>query len=225
MTIDYIRQLEVFDPSTFKTPIHLIGGGSVGSWVALMLSKLGVADITVWDFDTVEAHNIPNQFFKVDDIGKLKVEGIKDNISEYTGVSINGKNEKVDGSQRLEGIVFLLTDTMKSRKEIFEKAIRYNSKVKLLIETRMGLDGGRVYTINPIMPKEVKAYEETMYSDEESAVSACGASQSVVATAVQIASYAVWQFLAWHNKVELENEILISSMYPAVMTRKFNDKN
>jgi len=225
MTIDYIRQLEVFDPATHKTPVHIIGAGATGSWVALMLSKLGVNNITVWDFDKVEAHNIPNQAFKLEDIGKLKVDAVNEIGEEFANIFIKPMGVKVDGSQRLEGIVFLLTDTMKSRKEIFEKAIRYNSKVKLLIETRMGLDGGRVYTINPIMPKEVKAYEETMYSDEESAVSACGASQSVVATAVQIASYAVWQFLAWHNKVELENEILISSMYPAVMTRRFDDKN
>ena len=47
----------------FNTPIHIIGCGATGSWVALMLAKMGISNITCWDFDKVEEHNLPNQFF------------------------------------------------------------------------------------------------------------------------------------------------------------------
>lgn len=34
--------------------------------------------MTLWDFDTVEAHNIVNQMFRQQDVGKPKVEALKD---------------------------------------------------------------------------------------------------------------------------------------------------
>jgi len=221
--ISYIRQLEVFNPDEFNTPVHIIGAGATGSWLTLMLAKLGVKDITVWDFDKVESHNIPNQAYKEGQIGENKVDALYNTVYEATGIKIKTKNKRVTGNEQLEGIVFLLTDTMKSRKEIFEKSIRYKYPTKLLIETRMGLEGGRIYTINPMSPTHVKEYEKTLYSDEEAEVSACGASQSIVATATQIASYAVWQFLNWVNDEEIQNEILIDCRTPMILNKKFDD--
>jgi hypothetical protein len=218
--MDFSRQMELFDPEKFNTPIHVIGCGATGSWVTLQLAKLGVQNITVWDFDKVEEHNLPNQAFRLKynidkddfaltDIGQNKVNALSSVIYSFTGVCIKTKNAKVDGSQRLAGIVFMLTDTMKSRKEIYEKAIKLNPGVKLLIETRMGLDGGSVYFVNPTDWKQLKKYEETFYSDEESAVSACGTSQSIVATANWIASMATWGVINYHNDVPLPFEVLL----------------
>lgn len=231
MDINYSRQADLFDNSTFKTPIHIIGAGATGSWVALFLAKLGISNITVWDFDKVEEHNIPNQVYRIKyeglsgyetDIDKHKVEALGDLIYDSTGISLNQKNIRVDGNQPLSGIVFVLTDTMKSRKEIYEKAIKLNPAVKLLIETRMGLEGGRVYVVDPMNMKQAKEYESTFtYNDDEAEVSACGTSQSVIATAVQIASIAVWQVIKYHNGNEFDNEILVDCINNLTVTRRF----
>jgi hypothetical protein len=218
---DFSRQMELFDPQTFNTPVHIIGAGATGSWVALFLAKLGIKDITVWDFDTVGEHNLPNQFFRPIDIGEPKVLALRDTVSSQTGTVLNAKNTRVTGAQRLSGIVFMLTDTMKSRKEIWEQAIKMKPQVQLLIETRMGLSDGRIYTINPTSTDHIKEYENTFYSDEEASVSACGISQSVITTAVTIAGMAVRQLINYHGGVELNNEILLDLQYNQMFTRRF----
>ena len=61
MELDISRHKELFNPYYFNTPVTIIGAGATGSWLALMLAKLGIQDITVYDFDVVEEHNVPNQ--------------------------------------------------------------------------------------------------------------------------------------------------------------------
>ena len=40
----------------------LVGAGGIGAATALCMAKVGFECLTVMDFDTVEEHNIPNQF-------------------------------------------------------------------------------------------------------------------------------------------------------------------
>lgn len=219
--MDYKRQMEVLDPETFNTPVHVIGAGALGSWLVLMLTKMGISDITVWDFDKIENHNVPNQAFGMHDVGKSKAISIKRLSRLLSGVNIRAKHEKVDGSQRLSGIVFMMTDTMKSRKEIYEKAIKFNPAVKLLIEGRMDYNGGRIYTIDPSNIEHIEEYEKEFYTDDESFVSACGVSQTVVATAINIASHAVWNLINWYNNFENYNEILLDVQNKHTINRDF----
>ena len=218
---DFSRQRDLFDPETFHTPVHVLGCGGTGSFVALFLAKLGIKDITIYDFDKVEEHNLPNQLFGVYDVEKPKVEALCDIITDSTMTAVVTKFARVTGEQRLSGIVFMLTDTMKSRKDIWEKAIKMKPAVQLLIETRMGLSEGRIYTINPANLDQIKMYEETLYSDDETPVSACGTSQSVITTAVTIAGMAVRQLINFHNGVDLNHEILLDLENNQIFVRRF----
>lgn len=209
--MDYSRQKAVFNNELFNTPVHVIGAGATGSWVVLMLAKMGVKKIHVWDFDTVAEHNIPNQAFKRELIGKSKVNAIMETVDVFDECALVLHDEMVTADTRLYGVVFMLTDTMSSRKEIWEGAIKNKINVKLLIETRMDLRGGFVYVINPTSPKQIKEYEESFYTDDEAEVSACGASQTLIATAMQISSVAVWQMINYSNGKDMDNLICISS--------------
>ena len=51
--LDIRRHMELFNPEKFTLPVHIIGAGATGSWLALSLAKLGITNITVWDFDVV----------------------------------------------------------------------------------------------------------------------------------------------------------------------------
>lgn len=219
--MDYIRQIEVFNQDEFETPVHIIGAGATGSWLVLMLAKMGIKDITVWDFDVIESHNIPNQAFAPKQIGIEKVNALKVITKEFTNIDIEIKNEKVSGHQRLAGIVFMLTDTMHSRKQIYEKAIKLNPAVQLLIETRMDFNGGRIYTIDPTNLQHIKEYEKEFYTDDVATVSACGASTTIVATAIDISAHAVWNLINWHNNYENYNEILLDVQNKNILTRNF----
>lgn len=206
---DFSRQVNILDVEKFNTPIHIIGGGATGSWLAFSLAKMGIENITVYDFDEVGMHNLPNQMFGLADIGRNKAISIKMLIRRFTGFNIKARNVKYESQTPLQGIVFVLTDTMKSRKDIFNRSIKNNPMIELLIETRMDLRGGRVYAFDPKDKEKCKIYENTLYSDDEAEVSACGVSQTVLPTALGIVSNAIWKMLNHINGEIYENETIM----------------
>jgi hypothetical protein len=229
--IDTRRHLDVFSNVAFgDRRIDVIGAGATGSRIVLGLAKLGVENLHVWDFDIVEGHNIANQAYGLSDIGKPKVEALRDLVKQQTGLTINIHNEKVDGSQALGEVVFLLTDTMASRQEIWQKGIRFKIRTKVMIETRMGVDQGRCYTVNPVKSAQVKGWEQTLCSDDVAPVSACGASITVGSTAEYLSGLAVWQFIRWaaiergrnDKDDKLDHEIIFGLRPLYNMTRNFD---
>ena len=219
---DFSRQTELFDKDMVEFPITIIGAGATGSWLALILAKLGLKNITVYDFDRVEEHNLPNQFYGEDDVKEFKIKALRRNIVEQTGTAIKIQNCEIKDNVNLEGFVFVLTDTMHSRKNIFENLLENNDKVLRVVETRMGLTHGRIYFINPNDEKQVEKYKQTFYSDEESAVSFCGTSQSIVTTAIGIAQLAANKLIKYvNNSSDIYNEILIDFEYLTVIQTNF----
>ncbi|MBX9685091.1 MAG: ThiF family adenylyltransferase [Candidatus Obscuribacterales bacterium] len=226
--IDTTRHISIIDPDAFgNRRIDVIGAGATGSKVVLSLAKLGLQKIRVFDFDEVARHNIGNQAFGNDDIGKKKVDALSELVYRQTGLKLDARCEKVDGSQELGPIVFLLTDTMASRKEIWERALRFKSRVKLMIETRLGADSMYIYTINPCSLPEVNGWESTLCDDAKVERSACG-KVSLGPSAGILAEKAVWQLIRWfaiENGQEdlLDHEIMECFRPPAIYTRRFED--
>ena len=219
--LDTTRHKELFNPYTFKTPVTVIGAGATGSWLVLQLARLGITNITVYDFDTVEEHNVPNQAYGVKHVGESKVDALKNIVGWDTGTVIKSKNRYF--GQRLNGYVFLMVDSMAERKRIYEEHIKMKSAIKLLIEPRMGLDVGRIYNVNPVSLRDNEMYVKTYYSDDETEVSACGASLTVVTSAMTIASWCARQLINHEAGIELDNEILLDMKYNAIYTTKWSD--
>jgi len=161
------------------------------------VAKLGVQVLHLWDFDTVEDHNLANQLFGLQDVGKTKVRALGERILADTGLRAVLHEEAVTAETSLQGVVFLLTDTMRSRKEIWEGAIKLRPWVDLMIETRMGKDEGRIYAVRPTSSDEIAFWEKKLWTDEESSESLCGARTTVGATAALIQAHAVWTMLRW----------------------------
>ena len=140
MDIDYLRQLEIFNPKDFKDrKVTVVGTGATGSYVVSLLAQIGIKNISAWDFDIVEEHNLPNQIYTIKQIGMPKVEALKELVKEKSGFEIEIHNERVvDQITNPGNYFFLLTDTMASRREIFEKCIQGRAfNTDLVIETRM----------------------------------------------------------------------------------------
>ncbi len=225
--VDITRHVGVFARDAFgKKRIDVIGVGATGSRIVLSLAKLGLENIHVWDFDSVESHNIANQAFNQSHIGMLKVDALAAIVKEATGLKLTTHNERVDGSQQLGDVVFLLTDTMSSRKEIWNKGLRYKIRTKLMIETRMGADTGRCYSINPVKPAHVRGWEQTLSDNVTAEVSACGTAITVGPTAEFLSGLAVWQFIRWQavesgKEDTLDNEIMFGLRPLYTITRTF----
>jgi len=222
------RHLSKFDPDDAKDyRIDIIGVGATGSRIALNLARLGLTNFHVWDDDVIETHNVANQDFNNTDIGKKKVHALQDNLKNNFGVDIVAHDAKVTGDEELGDVVFILTDTMDSRKVIFEEGLKFNPRIKLVIETRMEAESGRIYMFNPCNPTHIREWESTLYSSEEAVTSLCGTRTSVVATAELICGYSIWNFIYWCNhqvgKVyqELSNEIIFSTRPYILLERQF----
>jgi len=189
------------------TPVNIIGCGAIGSKVALEVAKLGCDNITLWDFDKVESHNLSNQVFTKKCIGMQKVDALKTIIQQTCSPDIEAINEEYT-SEPLVGIVFLCVDSMKTRREIVSRIIM-QPHVPYIIETRMGIDEVRCYVIT--RDKYDLWKEFSNYEDSNSEVSACGTSLTVGATASIVASIATWQYMKLHMNKRPEFEVTLST--------------
>ncbi len=196
------RHQSIFDPQQNDHGITIIGAGATGSRLWLALVELGLKNITIYDFDVVESHNLANQIYLDAHVGVPKVTALADYYFHKEGEapppSMRFLNEKVDSNtiDMFSGTVFLLTDTMQSRRDIFESHCVGNVSLKCVIETRMASSYGNIFTIDPNDKAMREAWIDTLISDDAPGeVSPCGSSISVGTTASIIANLAVWQFI------------------------------
>lgn len=191
-----------FDRLRFTDRIDVVGCGAVGSKIVMELAKLGISNIHVWDADDVESHNISNQAFYLDDIGKPKVDAMKDHVLRATGIEIKTHNQFIEGKEDLGRVVFLCVDTMSARKSIFENCLKHNFITDLTVEVRMGIEELRVYGFNPCSRDDIIKWEQTLVDDSETVESACGSKTTVGAIAGMTAAFAVVRFMQWFNHAE-----------------------
>lgn len=78
------------DNEIFKnSKVSILGCGGLGSNIAMILSRAGIGEIYLYDFDKIEYSNLNRQNYKISDIGKEKVFTTKKIIEEtipYTKV-------------------------------------------------------------------------------------------------------------------------------------------
>lgn len=170
--VDFWRQTDLVIPDDLDFPITIIGAGGIGSPTALLLAKMGCHKLTVWDPDRVESHNLPNQFYRLRDIGQYKVQALAEIIKDFTGVEIATMPVRFT-DEYLFGVVVSGVDSMETRKEIW-KSVKVGD-VQLYIEARMGAEIGYVYPINPSDSSEAEFYETTLYSSSETRELPCTA--------------------------------------------------
>jgi len=60
--------------------VGIAGAGGLGSNCAMALARAGVGHLVVLDMDAVERSNLNRQAFTVDQVGRPKVEALRDNL-------------------------------------------------------------------------------------------------------------------------------------------------
>ncbi|MCD6516813.1 MAG: sulfur carrier protein ThiS adenylyltransferase ThiF [Candidatus Aminicenantes bacterium] len=63
-----------------ESSVGIAGAGGLGSNVAIALARSGIGKLVLVDFDKVEENNLSRQYFFRDQIGKLKIHALKENI-------------------------------------------------------------------------------------------------------------------------------------------------
>jgi len=179
------RQLDLVTPDALRVPVTVIGVGGIGSFAVLALAKMGCSDITVYDDDSVEIRNLPNQYYKVADVGRPKVAALRNIVRDFTDTEITAINNKF-AEQPLSGIVISAVDSMDVRKAIWQR-VRYNPKVRLYLDGRFGAEVLRLYSVNPLDPDDIRLYEDSLYPSSEALPVRCTA-KSIMYTVLAVSS-------------------------------------
>ena len=208
------KSREFFDPDLCKERIHIIGCGSVGSTVAELLARFGLTNVTLYDFDVVEEHNLANQMFITEDLHKPKAEAVYKRwcqINPEAGKTIRVNGKGWDGD-RLSGYVFLCVDNIDLRRRIVEEN-KYNVNIKGMFDFRTALYSSQHYAADWSKSKDIKYLLDQMdFSHEEAEknvpVSACKVSLCVMPTVWSVAMAGVTNFVNFVKDGKLENAII-----------------
>ncbi len=182
------RQADIISPEALSKPVHIIGCGGIGSWSALLIAKMGCQDITIYDDDKVEEHNVASQFFKQFQVGIKKTTALKQNVHEQTGIELKIGDTK-DEEFIEDAIIVIALDKMKRRKELSDAYSAFSSNI--IIDGRMGGLQAEIYCCHS------SDYYKTIVDDEdvqqerctERSISFnCALIGSLIANAVRIAN-------------------------------------
>jgi sulfur carrier protein ThiS adenylyltransferase len=112
--------------------IGIVGVGGIGSNVAANLVRSGVCHLKIIDFDRVEPSNLNRQFYFRDQIGRLKVEMLEQNLRRIrSDVCIETVAIRIDAGNCKE----ILADC-----RLIVEGLDRKSDKKMLLETLSGKD-------------------------------------------------------------------------------------
>jgi sulfur carrier protein ThiS adenylyltransferase len=80
--------------------IGIAGAGGLGSNIAVSLARVGVGHLVIVDFDKIEESNLNRQYYFHDQIGKVKVEMLKETINRiYEWIKVDIFNHKLSSGE------------------------------------------------------------------------------------------------------------------------------
>jgi molybdopterin/thiamine biosynthesis adenylyltransferase len=153
-----------------KQHLLILGAGGIGSWVTFCVSRIG-ADITLFDMDIVETHNLGGQLYSMQHVNRNKAEAIRDLCYDFTGkenkITTQGKYVTDSPSNT---IVIACFDNMAARKLAFNKWVelveedKENAKDYLYIDGRLIAEDYQIYAVTP---ERIEEYRKTLFDDSE----------------------------------------------------------
>lgn len=229
--INILRSYQVFKPDECP-PVDIIGAGATGSRVFEILVSLGLTNITVYDDDKVESHNLGNQLFIRSDLGKTKVSGLRRFVKRKLGYVPDTMNfipykykspprpsshqykkvpyiyperlaDQIATQKDLPRVCFLLVDSMLARRQIMRYIRTMGLGYGLVVETRMGAQHGYCYAINPSNIHQINRWHDTLFEDSQAAdQGACQVQITVASTAQLLSSLAVNELINYVNGIQ-----------------------
>ena len=178
-------------------------------------ARFGLTNVSLYDFDTVEEHNLANQNFTTEDLYKPKLEGV---YSRWVKINPEATKEiklYPDGwnGQKLSGYVFLCVDNIDLRRKIVEDN-KYNMNIKAMFDFRTALTSAQHYaadwsdddSINYLLDQMDFSHEE---AEKNVPVSACKVSLCVMPTVWSVSMAGVINFVNFVKTGTLEKAMIL----------------
>lgn len=138
VTMTLSRQALIVPEHIQHLKILLIGAGSIGSMTALMLLRMGVKTLTVYDKDVVSIENVGPSAYGLNDLTRTKLDALQSLALTSTGISITTKNRFYTSQREEADVVVVTVDSMEARRFIWKH--QRISGWRMWIDARMGFD-------------------------------------------------------------------------------------
>jgi len=91
-----VKKAERMKKKLKESSVGIAGLGGLGSNAAVSLARVGIGRLVLVDFDKVEESNLNRQYYFIDQIGKDKIDALKENIEKINPeVKIEIINQKL----------------------------------------------------------------------------------------------------------------------------------
>jgi len=118
-----------------QSAVGIAGAGGLGSNVAVALARAGVGRLVIADFDQVEPSNLNRQQYLVEQVGRRKVEALRENLLAINPYSLYEVHD-VRVTRRNAPVIFARVDVLV---EAFDRA----AAKEMLIEICLSRFPGR----------------------------------------------------------------------------------
>lgn len=159
----YYKQKKLIHPDDGQPQIFIYGCGSIGSHTTISLTKIGLKEIRIYDYDEVEKENLPSQFYSTQHSEGQKVKKLREMTELMTGTRISYTQAKIEEKTGIfvpmESIHILAFDNIEARKIMLKKLEGYPVHI---IDGRIGGYQYEKYYIRANEEQETKEYEKTL---------------------------------------------------------------
>lgn len=167
--------------------VILAGCGGIGSYVAFLLARLNIAELILFDPDTVDATNMSGQLYGLRDVGSSKVQCLYNFVSQYAGYHrVISRTSRYNNIGPVRKIMICGFDNMEARKTFYLRWKSYlatldsdSRKKCLFIDGRLAAEEYQVFAIQGDDERAMKEYEDKwLFSDAEAEETICSYKQT-----------------------------------------------
>jgi len=167
--MNHERHSNIFNVPTYFN-VGIVGAGGIGTTTALILAKMGVVQLTVWDDDVVSDVNIPTQLHKWSENEQPKVFSLQRTLEEFSDeILFTPMQERITETSAFPYFDLLISavDSITARKLIWD-AIYRGEKPRWYIDARMSAEEFQMFTVSMSDKRAVHNYATLLESIDES---------------------------------------------------------
>lgn len=167
--------------------ITIVGCGGIGSHLALALARMGAENLKLIDPDVVSIENVNSQGFDMIDVGKHKVDAVKQKIIRAVGIMPTTDKRYITSASSLNflndgSVIVLAVDNMESRKVIADLIEKTGADL-LLINPAMGAEYITIDVYKTdYYSRGLAKFREAWFSDEDGVQEDCTSKATIYTT-------------------------------------------
>lgn len=183
----------------------VIGVGAIGRQVAIQLAAIGVRNLQLVDFDTVDLSNVTTQGYPASKIGLSKVEALGEELLTIDPlIQLDRIPDRWQPRFKPGEAIFCCVDSISARSSIWKSA---NARCHFWCDGRML---GEVIRVLSVAEAEGRShYPKTLFEQAEAELGRCTA-RSIIYAASIAAGMMLHQFTRWLRDLPVDADLSLN---------------